>query len=136
MKQNLLFFITGILFGTGLCVSQMASPDKVLDFLDIAGNWDPSLLLVMVGAVAITLVTFRFILVRERPLLDPVFHLPGRKHIDYRLVTGSALFGIGWGMVGYCPGPALTALGFGFFDAIIVVIAIVTGMFLHKLIME
>ena len=136
MKQNLLVFVTGILFGTGLCISQMANPEKVLDFLDICGDWDPSLLLVMLGAVAVTLVTFRFILMREHPLLEPGFHLPTRKNIDYRLITGSALFGTGWGMVGYCPGPALTALGFGFIDAIIVVIAIIAGMAMHKLILE
>lgn len=136
MKQHLIVFIIGILFGTGLCISQMADPDKVLDFLDITGNWDPSLLLVMVGAVAVTLVTFRYVLGREHPLLEPGFHLPGRKNIDFRLITGSALFGIGWGMVGYCPGPVITALGFGFVDAFIVVVAVIAGMVLHKIVLE
>lgn len=136
MIQNVVIFITGILFGTGLCISQMASPDKVLDFLDITGNWDPSLLLVMVGAVAITLVTFRFVLGWKHPLLAPGFHLPTRKKVDLRLLAGSALFGIGWGMVGYCPGPVITALGFGFVDALIVVVAIIAGMLFHKLILE
>lgn len=136
MKQNLIVFIIGIMFGTGLCISQMANPDKVLDFLDITGSWDPSLLLVMVGAIAVTLVTFRFVLMQEHPLLEPGFHLPARKNIDYRLISGSALFGIGWGMVGYCPGPVITALGFGFVDAFIVAAAVIAGIVLHKIVLE
>jgi uncharacterized protein len=136
LKRNLFVFITGILFGTGLCISQMANPDKILDFLDITGNWDPSLLLVMAGALTITLPSFRVILKREQPLLGSEFYLPTRKRIDHRLIIGSALFGTGWGMVGYCPGPVITALGFGFVDAVIVIVAIIAGMILHKFILE
>lgn len=98
----------GFVFGTGLWVSGMANPKKVLGFLDITGAWDASLMLVMGGAVAVTAVAFRFVLARPRPLFDDKFTLPEAKHIDLPLVAGAAIFGIGWGIVGYCPGPGMT----------------------------
>lgn len=113
MKRILAALASGALFGIGLTVAQMVNPVKVLDFLDLLGNWDPSLALVMGGGVAVTLVTFRWVLGRERPLLDEQFHLPTRKDIDARLVIGSAIFGLGWGLGGYCPGPAVAAITFG-----------------------
>lgn len=100
----------GFVFGTGLWISGMANPKKVLGFLDVTGAWDASLMFVMGGAVAVTLVGFRFVLKRGKPLFAPLFEVPARKDIDLPLVAGAALFGIGWGIAGYCPGPALTAL--------------------------
>jgi uncharacterized membrane protein YedE/YeeE len=100
--------VTGILFGVGLVLSGMTKPDKVIGFLDVfSGNWDPSLGLVMVGAIAVHAVLFRLILRRKSPLLDAKFHVPTRTDIDPRLVAGAALFGIGWGLGGVCPGPGL-----------------------------
>ena len=135
MKQNGLAFIAGALFGTGLCVSRMADPGKVLDFLDVTGNWDPSLLLVMGGALAVTLVAFRFVLRREVPVFAARFQLPVKTGLDLNLIAGAGLFGIGWGMIGYCPGPAITALGFGFMGPFFVVAGIIAGSLTCKLIL-
>ena len=135
MKQHGLAFIAGALFGTGLCVSRMADPGKVLDFLDVTGNWDPSLVLVMGGALAVTLVTFRFVLRREVPVIAARFQLPVKTGLDLDLIAGAGLFGIGWGMIGYCPGPAITALGFGFTGPFFVVVGIIAGSLTCKLIL-
>ncbi len=109
----LIALIAGLLFGVGLALSNMMDPAKVLNFLDIAGNWDPSLILVMGGAVAITMPGFHFILKRPHPLLDKRFYVPDATQIDRPLVFGAALFGIGWGIGGLCPGPAFAALATG-----------------------
>ena len=101
----------GLIFGLGLVISGMANPAKVLNFLDVAGHWDPSLAFVMLGAIAVTATGYRFVLRRSKPLLDDSFHLPGRNTIDRPLVIGSAIFGLGWGLFGFCPGPAITSLG-------------------------
>ncbi|MDR7034100.1 YeeE/YedE family protein [Mesorhizobium sp. BE184] len=103
--------LVGLLFGIGLVVSGMSNPAKVLNFLDPFGPWDPSLAFVMGGAVVVAFVGYRLVLKRKRPLMDSVFHLPTRKDLDRRLFAGAAIFGIGWGLGGLCPGPALTALG-------------------------
>ena len=102
--------LSGILFGLGLAVAQMTNPLKVQAFLDMAGDWDPSLTFVMGGAVMVTLVGFRFILKRQGPAWGDSFHLPKLTRIDRRLIGGAALFGIGWGLTGYCPGPALSSM--------------------------
>ncbi len=102
--------IGGVLFGFGLALSQMMNPAKVLNFLDVAGHWDPSLMLVMGGALMLTIPGFRLILKRPAPLLDGRFHLAESSAIDARLITGSSLFGIGWGLAGLCPGPAIAGL--------------------------
>ena len=115
----------GVLFGTGLWISGMANPKKVLGFLDIAGNWDASLLLVMGGAVAVTLAGFR--------IFRAKFETPVRQDVDFPLVAGSALFGIGWGIAGYCPGPALTALSTLSAESIVFVAAMLAGGWLHRL---
>ncbi|CEJ87029.1 putative membrane protein; permease family [Hyphomicrobium sp. GJ21] len=107
----LLNLVAGLIFGLGLVISGMANPAKVLNFLDVAGNWDPSLAFVMLGAIAVTATGFRFVLRRPKPLLDQRFHLPGQSSIDRPLVIGSAIFGLGWGLFGFCPGPAITSLG-------------------------
>ena len=124
----------GLVFGIGLWISGMANPKKVLGFLDIAGDWDASLMLVMGGAVAITVVAFRFILRSEKPVFEMKFEIPTRKDIDLPLLAGAAIFGIGWGIGGYCPGPALTALSTVSAESIVFVVAMVAGGLLHKLI--
>jgi hypothetical protein len=100
----------GALFGLGLAVSQMVNPAKVIGFLDVAGKWDPTLLFVMGGALAVTIPAFRWVVKRPYPLFAAGFVLPTRKDIEPRLVVGAALFGVGWGLAGLCPGPAVTAL--------------------------
>lgn len=103
-------FLSGLVFGLGLVVSGMANPAKVLNFLDLAGQWDPSLAFVMGGATLTALVGYRLVWRRPAPLLDERFEIPGKRAIDRPLLAGAALFGIGWGIGGFCPGPALTAL--------------------------
>lgn len=107
----LLHLVSGLLFGAGLIVSGMADPAKVLGFLDVSGNWDPSLLLVMVAAVAVTAIGYRLAWRRKRPWLAPSFDLPTNRQIDTRLLAGAAIFGIGWGLAGICPGPGLVLFG-------------------------
>ncbi len=132
MAGLIAFFISGLLFGLGLAVSQMVNPAKVLDFLDVAGNWDPSLAFVMAGALMVALPAFHFILRREGPLLTPKFSLPLRQEIDPRLLLGAALFGIGWGLVGLCPGPAVASLAYLKDESVIFLLALVAGMGLHR----
>jgi len=107
---NLASLFSGILFGFGLALSGMTHPEKVLGFLDIAGRWDAALIFVLGGAVGVTIVAFRFILRRTSPLFATRFHLPQAKNIDWQLITGAIIFGIGWGISGYCPGPAIGLL--------------------------
>lgn len=103
----------GLIFGIGLILSGMADPAKVLNFLDVAGTWDPSLAFVMAGAIAVAAPGYWLVGKRERPLFDLRFHLPSLSSIDWKLITGSILFGVGWGLAGFCPGPALVSLGIG-----------------------
>lgn len=124
----------GFVFGLGLWVSGMANPKKVLGFLDITGQWDASLMLVMGGAVAVTVIGFYFVLMREKPFMEKKFEVPGRKDIDVPLVAGAGIFGIGWGIGGYCPGPALTAFSTLSAEAIVFVAAMIAGGVLHKLV--
>jgi uncharacterized membrane protein YedE/YeeE len=123
--------LVGALFGLGLAISRMVDPDKVLAFLDVgaiaAGAWDPSLALVLAGAVVTNLVGYRLVLRRPHPLLSERFHLPTRRDLDGRLIGGAALFGIGWGLAGYCPGPGLAALSQGSVDAAVFCVALVIG---------
>lgn len=102
--------LAGLIFGLGLGVAQMSNPAKVQAFLDVTGDWDPSLALVMGGAVAVTLLGFRLVRRRGRPLLDDRFHWPLLSNVDGQLILGAALFGVGWGLSGYCPGPAISTL--------------------------
>lgn len=110
MPKYLSSLFAGLLFGLGLALAQMTDPGKVLGFLDVAGAWDPSLLFVLGGAVGLAALGFRLILLHRQPLFDSRFHLPARRAIDTPLLLGSALFGIGWGIGGYCPGPAIAQL--------------------------
>ncbi|WP_428355226.1 DUF6691 family protein [Methyloprofundus sp.] len=132
MKINFVALLAGIIFGLGLALSQMIDPNKVLNFLDVTGNWDPSLAFVMMGALAVTMLSFRFILKRSAPLLDSSFHVSRQTIIDRPLLLGATLFGIGWGMSGYCPGPAVASLGLFSVEAIVMVIAIYAGFFSQR----
>jgi uncharacterized protein len=131
MKQILVALISGIIFGIGLSLSQMTNPDKVLNFLDIAGTWDPSLIFVMLGALAVTFTSFRFILKRPNPVFDEKFYLATKKEIDKPLVIGASIFGVGWGIAGYCPGPVVAGIGNGNTEAVIMVLAIYLGFIVH-----
>lgn len=126
--RNLAALGTGILFGIGLVISGMTQPAKVLGFLDFFGNWDPSLAFVMGGAVVVNTIFFRLIKKRERPLWDTKFHMPTNNDIDWRLIAGSALFGLGWGIGGFCPGPGITALASAQAPAFVFVGAMAAGM--------
>ena len=121
-------FVAGLVFGLGLVVAGMANPAKILQFLDIAGNWDPSLLFVMVGAIAVGMVAFAFASRRTTSALGLPMQLPTARAIDVRLVGGSLLFGIGWGLAGFCPGPAIVALGAGYAKAGVFIAAMLAGM--------
>jgi uncharacterized membrane protein YedE/YeeE len=121
-------FIAGLLFGSGLILSGMSNPAKVLAFLDLAGRWDPSLLFVMAGAILVAAIAFRVGGARARTVFGGHIHLPGAAHVDARLVLGSVVFGVGWGLVGYCPGPALTSLGVGGWPTLLFVAAMIAGM--------
>jgi hypothetical protein len=125
-------FAAGLLFGLGLVISRMIDPAKVQAFLDIAGNWDPSLAFVMLGAVVVAAVGFRLTGQRQHPILERDFRKPAKTQIDRPLVAGAILFGIGWGLVGYCPGPALTSLGLGRSETIVFVAAMLAGMFAYQ----
>ena len=125
--------IAGLVFGFGLILSGMADPGKVLGFLDLAGPWDPSLALVMVGAIAVGLVAFNVAGRRKASLLGLDLKLPTARHVDRRLIAGSLVFGVGWGIAGFCPGPALVALGMGELKAVVFVAAMLAGMGLFEL---
>jgi len=120
--------LAGLVFGLGLIVSGMANPAKVLGFLDVAGTWDPSLAFVMGGAIAVGMVAFAVAGRRTASLLGAEMRLPSARHIDRRLVAGSVLFGIGWGIAGFCPGPGLVSLGMGEVKALVFVAAMLAGM--------
>lgn len=124
--------LAGALFGVGLAMSGMTDPERVLGFLDVFGAFDPTLVFVLVGAVATTTVLFRFVLQRERPVLAERFLVSNDRRIDRPLVAGAAVFGIGWGIAGYCPGPALAVLGVGATEALWFVPAMGAGMLLHR----
>ena len=123
---------SGALFGVGLAMSGMTDARIVLGFLDVAGDFDPTLLFVLGGAVLTTALLFRPVLARGRPVFDEVFRLSNRTHVDRHLLGGAALFGIGWGLAGYCPGPALAGIGVGSTEALWFVPAMVGGMLLHR----
>ena len=125
--------LAGLVFGLGLIVSGMADPAKVLGFLDLAGAWDPSLAFVMAGAIAVAAAAFALAKKRTASFLGAAMRLPGSRDIDRRLVIGSVLFGIGWGVAGFCPGPGLVALGMGKPEALVFVVAMLAGMGVFEL---
>lgn len=124
----------GLVFGIGLSVSQMIDPAKVLGFLDIAGDWDPSLAFVMGGGIAAWGLAYLAARRMGRPVLAGKFGFPTRQDLDPRLIGGSVMFGVGWGLAGFCPGPAVSALALGRWEPVIFVAAMLAGMFLHRLI--
>jgi uncharacterized membrane protein YedE/YeeE len=128
--------LAGLVFGLGLLISGMANPAKVQNFLDLAGIWDPSLLFVMGGAVAVTFVGYRFVLRRQSPILAGRFRLPTRKDIDPRLIAGAALFGVGWGLSGFCPGPAITSLALLAKGTLVFVPSMLAGIFLARVLAQ
>ena len=127
-------FGVGLLFGLGLLVSQMVNPAKVLAFLDVFGPWDPSLIFVMAGAVAVSALGYVVARRRGTPLLAPRLEIPTRRDLDPRLIGGAALFGIGWGLAGLCPGPALVGLTFGPWQMFVFVAAMIIGMAIFRLV--
>lgn len=134
MAKRFSAFVAGLVFGLGLLASGMGNPEKVLAFLDLAGAWDPSLALVMVGAIAIGYLAFQLAGKRTQSLLGETMQIPTRRDIDLRLVLGSLGFGIGWGLAGFCPGPAVMAIGAGEVKAAVFVSAMLIGMGLFELI--
>ncbi|MEP2921263.1 DUF6691 family protein [Sulfitobacter sp.] len=120
-------YLIGLVFGAGILISGMANPAKVLNFFDIAGTWDPSLAFVMGGALIVTAIGYKVVLKRPSPLLGASFQLPLRRDLDLSLLGGSAVFGVGWGIAGFCPGGALPALGTGRIEVLIFIIALVAG---------
>ena len=126
-------FLVGLLFGVGLIFSGMTDPGKVIGFLDVAGAWDPSLAFVMGGAVMVGLFAFAAARKRTTTFLGTAMHLPNSDDIDQRLLIGALVFGIGWGLAGFCPGPALVALGGGVWQAAVFTAAMVAGMAVHEL---
>lgn len=125
--------VSGLLFGAGLALAEMVNPVRVVGFLDLAGAWDPTLALVMGGALSVTFFAFPAILKRPRPVLWHRFELPTRRDLDARLIGGSVLFGVGWGIGGFCPGPAIAALSTGLADVGVFVVAMFAGFFIAGL---
>jgi len=133
-RLSIAAFFSGALFGLGLAMSGMTDPRIVLGFLDVFGEFDPTLLFVLGGAVITTFVLFRLVLRRASPVFASSFQLSNLRNIDLRLVGGAALFGVGWGIAGYCPGPALAGLGIGSLEALWFVPAMIGGMLLHRMV--
>lgn len=125
--------LIGLVFGAGIALSGMANPAKVLNFFDLAGTWDPSLIFVMGGALAVTFVGYRVVLRRSGPVLGGGFNLPTRRDIDRPLVLGSAVFGIGWGIAGFCPGGVIPALGLLRPEPVVFVVAMIVGILVARL---
>jgi uncharacterized membrane protein YedE/YeeE len=133
MGEKLTGLIAGIVFGIGLSIAGMVNPAKVVSFLDFFGNWDPSLAFVMGGAVAVYAIGYQLIMKRAKPLFAEGFQVPSRRDIDARLITGAVLFGAGWGLAGYCPGPAITGLAFGMNETVTFFASMAAGVVIFKL---
>ena len=134
--KNIYALLAGLIFGLGLIVSGMANPEKVIGFLNILGRWDPSLAFVMGGAIFVGVFSFKYIVKREKTLLGGSLHLSNEKSINKRLIFGSLIFGLGWGVAGFCPGPALVSLGMGSLKGALFVIAMLAGMLTFKLVQK
>ena len=134
--QRLTVLASGLIFGIGLTISGMVNPGKIINFLDLAGSFDATLIFVMGAAVIITTFGYYFVLKQNQPLFADRFHLPTVKNIDLKLVGGSALFGIGWGLSGFCPGPAISSLAFGHSESIIMIAAMAVGAYCARFVPE
>ena len=132
MLKAIISLLAGLIFGIGLIISGMSNPAKVLNFLDLFGTWDPSLAFVMAGAVIVTFIGYKVVLKRPTPLLHHSFHIPTRNDADVKLVTGASIFGVGWGLGGFCPGPAFVALPLGSTGILAFFPAMLIGMALAK----
>ncbi len=132
MRETLAALLAGTLFGLGLSVSQMINPQKVLAFLDFFGPWDPSLALVLFGAVLVATIAYRFALKQPRPLFAGSFQLPSRRDVDPRLMAGGVIFGVGWGLVGWCPGPAISSIALMHLETFVFLAAMVAGMLAYR----
>jgi len=128
MNRVLVSLLCGLIFGVGLIIAQMTNPAKIIGFLDISGQWDPSLAFVMAGAVAVFSIAYRLALRRRAPLFDERFIVPEKTRLDKPLVIGSLIFGAGWGLAGFCPGPAIVSSGFGDPRVWVFVVAMLAGM--------
>jgi len=133
MKRSFLVAFSGLLFGFGLCVSQMVNPEKVLGFLDISGSWDPSLALVMIGGLGVAAFGLARVSTWPKPFLAADFSLPPSTRIDAPLIAGAAIFGAGWGLVGFCPGPAIASLAYGLPESWVFLAAMLVGMMAVRL---
>jgi uncharacterized membrane protein YedE/YeeE len=134
MMKLTITLLIGMIFGLGIAISGMANPAKVLNFFDLAGTWDPSLIFVMGGALITTAIGYQFVFrTQKSPVLDVAFMVPTRKDVDTRLVIGSATFGVGWGIAGFCPGGAIPALGLGYGETLMFMFALIAGIFIARL---
>ncbi len=134
MKRSVLVAFSGLLFGFGLCVSQMVNPEKVLGFLDLFGSWDPSLAFVMIGGLGVAAFGLARVSTWQKPLLAADFSPPPRSGIDAPLIAGAAIFGAGWGLVGFCPGPAIASLAYGLEESWVFLAAMFVGMMAVRLV--
>ena len=134
MKKNIAALVVGFIFALGLGVSGMTQPQKVIGFLDLFGNWDPSLMFVMVGAIFVHFITYKIIRKRKSPLFDTVWHVPTKKDVTPALATGSFIFGIGWALGGFCPGPAITSMASFSLSPFVFVGSMLLGMFIFRLV--
>lgn len=133
MKNFIVAFIVGLLFAFGLGISGMTQPMKVIGFLDLFGNWDPSLMFVMIGAISVHAIFYLLIRSKPKPVLDTQWHLSEKTEVTRSLVIGSMLFGIGWGLAGYCPGPAITSVSTFETRPILFVVCMIAGMLLFRI---
>lgn len=134
MKNGLAALLVGFIFALGLGISGMTQPQKVVGFLDVFGVWDPSLIFVMAGAIAVHIVTYKLIRKRSSPLLSAQWHVPTKKEITPALIVGSLLFGVGWGLAGFCPGPAVTSLASFELKPFVFVLSMLVGMYIFRLV--
>lgn len=128
-KQSIVAFICGAVFAIGLALAGMTQPLKIIGFLDVFGSWDPSLVFVLASAVGVYYISFQLVVKRKRPLVGPKFHIPTRKDVDVRSITGGLLFGAGWGISGLCPGPILTTLGTGTIPVLVLMLTMIIGLY-------
>ncbi len=133
MRAYLASLLIGTVFGVGLTVSEMINPAKVIGFLDFAGDWDPTLGVVMAAALAVATLGFAIVRRRREPGLGGTFRIPSRTDVDSRLIGGAVVFGVGWGVAGFCPGPAIAAVATGLWPVLVFVAAMMAGMWLHRL---
>ncbi len=134
MKSLVPAIVVGLIFGAGLALSDMINPARVLAFLDVAGNWDPTLAFVLGGALIPSAIGYWLSRRMKRPLFDQQFRIPQNRTVEPKLLAGAAIFGIGWGLAGFCPGPAIAALGFGLWQPWLFVLAMLAGMWAHRIV--